>query len=119
MGNAALTGSAPQHRPGVEGAGQLSRALKANGLLQCPLSRGLCQGSPLARPLFSFLTTVRMAFIGWKGRWKKRGSELWLLGSFTGLAALQLARPFLLVGLSVPIGDSRFQAPLLPTWEIK
>lgn len=40
------------------------------------------------------------------GDGKGGDTQLQLLGSFTDLSALQLARPFLLVGLSVPIGGS-------------
>lgn len=86
------------------------------GSVRVPFAR------PLARSLsffFFFSQQYKWPLLVGTGDGKGGDTQLQLLGSFTDLAAFRLAGPFLLVGLSVPIGGSRFQASLALTWEIK
>lgn len=88
---------------------------------RCPWSSGPCQvpfARPSARPLFSFLTTVRTAFVGWQGDGKGGDAH-----SGSWAASRTWPPP---AGQAFPVGwlvcaHWWFQVPgpLAPTWEIK
>lgn len=97
------------------------QGFEGHGPPLCPLQSGLCQGSlcqAFGQTSFFFSNSTNGLY------WLERETEKEGIHSSSSwapsdLAAFRLARPFLLVGLSVPIGGSRFQASLAPTWEIK